>query len=418
MNILLINHYAGSPSMGMEYRPYYMGREWTSMGHNVTIILANNSHLRKYNPKMPDKLSEQKIDGINYLWVKTPEYEGNGLGRVRNMFAFIRRIYSESKFIAEKYKPDVVIASSTYPSDNYVARKIANLSGAKYIYEVHDLWPLSPMELGGMDKFHPFILAMQHGETFAYRNADAVVSMLPMTKDYMVSKGLSPTKWYYIPNGFVKSEWENPKPLNDGIAKTIEKIRNNFDLLVGYTGTIGLANALYSLVNAGERLGNKSVAIVIVGKGPEKDNLLSLIDEKQLNNVFLFEPVDKKEIPDLLKRFDILYIGLQYQPLFRFGISPNKMIDYMMAGKPVIQAIKAGNNMVEDAGCGASIEPENPEKLAEAIMMFKEMNHWELQQMGENGRNYVVANHDYKVLSKRFEEIILKLQNDKHYNTK
>ena len=410
MNILLINHYAGSPTMGMEYRPYYMAREWTVMGHNVTVILANNSHLRKHNPELSDNFFEQNIDGINYLWVKTPEYEGNGFGRVKNMFAFVRKIFNGSSFIANKYKPDVVIASSTYPSDNYVARKIAKLSGAKYIYEVHDLWPLSPMELGGMSKYHPFILAMQHAETFAYRNADAVVSMLPKTKDYMVNKGLSPEKWFFIPNGFVKPEWDNPAPLNKETAKRIEEIRSKFNTLVGYAGTLGLANALHSLLMAGEKTENSSVAIVIAGKGPEKENLLSLISEKDINNVFILDPVDKKEIPGLLSEFDILYIGLQYQPLFRFGISPNKMIDYMMAGKPVIQAIKAGNNMVEEAGCGIAIEPENPEKLAEAILKLKDLPPSELERMGNNGRKFAVANHDYKVLSKQFEELMLKLQ--------
>ena len=410
MNILLINHYAGSPTMGMEYRPYYMAKEWTAMGHNVTVILANNSHLRKYNPELSGNFFEQNIDGINYLWVKTPEYEGNGFGRVKNMFAFVRKIFNESSFIANKYKPDIVIASSTYPSDNYVAKKIAKLSGAKYIYEVHDLWPLSPMELGGMSKYHPFILAMQHAETFAYRNADAVVSMLPKTKDYMVNKGLSPEKWFFIPNGFVKREWDNPAPLNKETAKRIEEIRSKFNTLVGYAGTLGLANALHSLLMAGEKIENSLVAIVIAGKGPEKENLLSLISGKNINNVFILDPVDKKEIPGLLSEFDILYIGLQYQPLFRFGISPNKMIDYMMAGKPVIQAIKAGNNMVEEAGCGVAIEPENPEKLAKAILKLKNLPPSELKMMGNNGRKFAVANHDYKVLSKQFEELMLKLQ--------
>ena len=409
MNILLINHYAGSPAMGMEYRPYYLSKEWTAKGHNVTVILANNSHLRKYNPEISGNFFEQDVDGIGYLWVKTPEYEGNGFGRAKNMFAFIKKLFIKSSFIARKYKPDIVIASSTYPSDNYVARKIAKSAGAKYIYEVHDLWPLSPMELGEMSKYHPFIMAMQHAESFAYRNADAVVSMLPKTKDYMINKGLQNNKWYFIPNGFVKSEWDTPKPLNEETAKSIEKIRSKYDTLVGYTGTLGLANALQSLIVAGEKLKNDSVAIVMVGKGPEKDNLLSLISQKKLTNIFILDSVDKREIPGLLARFDILYIGLQHQPLFRFGISPNKMIDYMMASKPVIQAIKAGNNMVEEAGCGIAVEPENPEKLAEAIVTIKKLPLIEKETLGKNGKEYAIANHDYKILSKRFEEIMLKL---------
>ncbi len=175
MNILLINHYAGSPEMGMEYRPYYFAKEWQSLGHKVTILVATNSHIRQYNPEQEEKIREEIIEGIRYLWIKTPKYQGNGIGRIKNIFAFMQIINSKAKHFAQTYQPDIVIASSTYPSDNYVANKIAKISKAKYIYEVHDLWPLSPMELGGMSKYHPFIALMQHGENYAYRKADTVI---------------------------------------------------------------------------------------------------------------------------------------------------------------------------------------------------------------------------------------------------
>ena len=86
MNIFLINHYAGSPEMGMEYRPYYLAKEWINLGHNVTILVANNSHIRQYNPELNSDIIEEDIDGIKYIWVKTPKYEGNGIGRIKNMF--------------------------------------------------------------------------------------------------------------------------------------------------------------------------------------------------------------------------------------------------------------------------------------------------------------------------------------------
>ena len=407
MNIFLINHYAGSPEIGMEYRPYYLAREWVEQGHSVTILVATFSHIRQANPKQTEDIKEEIIDGIRYLWVNTPYYQGNGLGRIKNMFAFIQKSLYKASYFVKTYKPDVVIASSTYPSDNYVARKIAKLSGAKYIYEVHDLWPLSPMELGGMSKYHPFIVTMQHGESFAYRKADAVISMLPKTKEYMVSKGLNPKKWYYIPNGFVREEWEKPKALNGATTMKIENIRNQFDTIVAYTGTLGLANALGSFILAGKIL--KETAFVLVGKGPEKENLQNLITVNKLKNVFILDSVGKQEIPALLKNFDILYIGLQYQPLFRFGISPNKMIDYMMASKPIIQAIKAGNNMVAEAGCGIAIEPENPQAIANAINELKELSPEKVKEMGENGKQFALRNHDYKILAKRFEEIMLNL---------
>ncbi|MBN2746796.1 MAG: glycosyltransferase, partial [Bacteroidales bacterium] len=145
MNIMLINHYAGSPQMGMEYRPYYLAKEWISKGHKVVVIAADNAHVRKIQPIIFASFTSESIDGIEYLWVKTPEYQGNGIARVKNMFSFVSQLNRKASFLSRKYRPDVVIASSTYPLDNYPAHKIAKLSGAIYMYEIHDLWPLSPM---------------------------------------------------------------------------------------------------------------------------------------------------------------------------------------------------------------------------------------------------------------------------------
>jgi glycosyltransferase involved in cell wall biosynthesis len=280
---------------------------------------------------------------------------------------------------------------------------MAKLSSAKYIYEVHDLWPLSPMELGGMSKFHPFIVAMQHAENFAYRKADAVVSMLPKTQEHMRKHGLDLKKWHYIPNGVILDEWENRVELNSKIKSEIQKIKSRFNKIVAYTGTLGLANALDSFVLSAKKI--IDIAFVIVGKGPEWENLENLIKKENIQNVFIFESVNKQEIPALLDEFDYLYIGLQYQALFRFGISPNKLIDYMMSGKPVIQAVKAGNNVVKEVGCGIDIEPENPKAIAEAIKILSSMPVTELKKMGENGKNFVSKNHDYKVLAQRFIDV-------------
>ncbi len=404
MNILLINHYAGSPEMGMEYRPYYLSREWIKMGHEVTIILANNSHIRQYNPPQDNDFREEIIDKIKYVWVKTPSYNGNGVGRIKNIYAFVNKINKKADYIAKEYKPDVVIASSTYPSDNYVAHKIAKLSKAKYIYEVHDLWPLSPMELGGMSKYHPFIMAMQHGENYAYKNADAVISMLPKTQEHMKTHGLDLKKWYYIPNGIKLSEWKTKKPLNSITEKQIKDIKAKYEKTVAYTGTLGLANALESLILSAKLA--QDVGFIIIGKGPERDNLLELVKKENISNVFILNAVGKQEIPSLLELFDFLYIGLQYQPLFRFGISPNKLIDYMMASKPIIQAIEAGNNVVKEVACGIDIEPENSEAIELAIKNLMDLPKSELKQMGDNGREFVLKNHDYKVLAEKFVKII------------
>ena len=404
MNILLINHYAGSPEMGMEFRPYYFAKKWNEKGHNTVILAADNSHIRRKNPGITGDFQEQIIDGVKYVWVKTPAYEGNGFKRLLNMFSFVRKLFFNAGKIVEKYKPDVVIASSTYPLDNYVARKIKRLSGAKYVYEVHDLWPLSPMELGGMSKHHPFILVMQAAENCAYKHCDAVVSMLPKTKDYIVSHGLSPEKWFYVPNGICLEEIKNTEPLPEHHKEILNGLKRQGKTIVGYAGTLGLANALHSFVEAAKKCKNEKLHFIITGVGPEKENLKRLAGSS--TNITFLDAVKKTQVQSLLSYHDILFISLKRNSLFRFGISPNKIFDYMYAAKPVIMAIEAGNNIVEEAGCGIAIEPENPQAIIDGLTRLLKLPEEELKKMGENGRNFVLKNHTVEVLADKFLEII------------
>jgi len=405
MNIFLINHYAGSPKMGMEYRPYYLAKEWMKLGHNVTILVANNSHIRQYNPELNSDILEEDIDGINYIWVNTPKYNGNGFGRIKNMFAFIKKTMYKASYFANKYNPDVVIASSTYPSDNYVAKKISKLSGAKYIYEVHDLWPLSPMELGGMSKLHPFIVAMQHAESFAYRKADAVVSMLPKTQEHMKYHGLDLKKWHYIPNGIVLNDWLNPTNLPVKLTEKIKELKVKHKTIIGYTGGHAPSNSLTTLIKAAELLTNENrIHFLFVGDGIEKDNLIS--QAKNLNNISFFGSIPKLSMPKLLKEIDIAVIGSVKSSLYRFGVSPNKLIDYMMAKKPIIQYIDAGNDILKEANAGISVEPENPKAIVDAINKLLNTPQKELNKMGENGHDFIIKHHDYKVLAKKFIECV------------
>src|SRR5690606_15881582 len=104
---------------------------------------------------------------------------------------------------------DLIIASSTYPFDTRIAAQIARKSKAKFVYEVHDLWPLTPIELSGMSRFHPYIWWMQRAENFGYKTADKVVSLLPKAADYMRQHGMAADKFVYIPNGVSVRDWQN-----------------------------------------------------------------------------------------------------------------------------------------------------------------------------------------------------------------
>ncbi|WP_411676141.1 glycosyltransferase family 4 protein [Caproicibacter sp.] len=404
MNILYINHYAGSRLHGMEFRPWFMAKRWVQAGHTVTIAASSYSHLRTKNPDlMGKKFEEQTLDGIRYFWISGPEYHGNGMGRIKNMLSFLSGLYRYGSEIAKPGAPDAVIASSTYPLDIYPAYHVAKKYGASLIYEVHDLWPLSPIELGGISPKHPYIRVMQAAENFCYRHSDRVVSLLPNAKEHMVEHGMAPEKFVYVPNGIEKADWEKPFGNPPVYSEQLSRFHEQGEFLIGYAGAHGIANALDSFVEAGERLHGKKIRLLPVGPGPERERLIQKAKDKNLEDVVTFlPPVGRGQIPELLSQMDALYIGLQRQPLFRFGVSPNKLMDYMMAGKPVIFAIDAPNDMVSEAGCGISIPPEDSPAIAEAAEKLASCSKEDLEKMGERGREYILRNNEYDVLSKKF----------------
>lgn len=398
MKILIINHYAGSPSLGMEFRPYYMAREWLKMGHQTRIIGASFSHLRKQQPIK----KKEVIDGISYSWIKTNCYQGNGIGRIVSMAEFIGKLFLGYKQLLRDFVPDVVIASSTYPLDNYVANKIARHYGAKMVYEIHDLWPLSPMELGGYSPTHPFIRVMQQAEDFAYQHCDDVVCMLPKAAEHCIEHGLSAEKFHYVPNGIVLEDWECPETLPTEHQQLIKNLKGERRFLIGYAGGHALSNSLDVLLDAAKQVDNRHFAFVLVGNGTEKERLRQRAVNEHIENIWFLNPIPKKAIPSFLAEMDILYLGWNRNPLYRFGISPNKIYDYMMSGKPVVHAVEAGNDPVAEAGCGLSVEPENATAIAEAIEKLCQMTEEERIQMGANGKQFVLRNHTYPVLAKRF----------------
>ncbi|WP_379061206.1 glycosyltransferase family 4 protein [Paralysiella testudinis] len=415
MNILYINHYAGSPKYGMEYRPYYMAKAWQQMGHRVTMAAAAFSHIRTKQPSINGEQINRKtiehIDGIDYVWYPAPEYDGNGIGRLKNIFTFLWGLWRDTSNLLETAKPDVVIASSTYPMDIWVAHHFAKKAKAKLIFEVHDLWPLSPIELGGMSPKHPFIMLCQAAENYAYKHADEVVSMLPKVHEHMKEHGLDLNKLYIIPNGVVEEDWlpENTQALpNSRLNDFLLEQQSLGKLIVGYAGSHGTSNALEHFIEAAKLLEKQGVVFVLVGSGLEKKNLQEKTQYLQINNVHFFDSIPKSQIPDLLKYFDLAYIAAQHSPLYRFGVSPNKLMDYMMATKPILCAIKAGNDPVGDEQCGITVEPGNPQAIADGIIVLAKLSKEERLAMGQRGREFILKNQTYTVLANQFLEVMKK----------
>jgi glycosyltransferase involved in cell wall biosynthesis len=408
MNILYINHYAGSPALGMEYRPYYLAREWVRAGHAVQILAADCSHVRARQPMPPAPGAaawDESSDGVHYRWYATPRYQGNGLGRVRNIAAFLRAVWADSARLVRHFKPDAVIASSTYPMDFWVAQRIARLAQAKLVFEVHDLWPLSPIELSGMSPLHPFALLCAWAERSAYRHADAVVSMLPKVQVHMAERGLDLQRLHIVPNGISLDEWQRePEPLRADVSAALAGARAQGLTVVGYAGSMGLPNALDQLLDAAALLQRRGAALafVLVGSGHEQARLVQRVAAEGLQRVHFLPPIAKAQIPAFLQGIDLAYIGWQRVPIYRFGIAPNKLMDYMMARAPVLHAVEAGNDPVAEAGAGLTVAPESPQAVADGLLRLAALPAAERRAMGERGRAFVLAHHTYPVLAQRF----------------
>lgn len=411
MNILYLNHYAGTPALGMEYRPYYLAREWVRAGHAVTMVAASHSHVRARQPEP----GMQQIDGIRYHWLPAPPYQGNGLGRVRNIASFLFEVWRRAAALVAQVRPQVVIASSTYPMDIWVARRLARLAGATLVFEVHDLWPLSPIELSGMSPWHPFALLCGWAEKTAYRDADVVISMLPKVHDYMASRGLDLRKLAIVPNGIAPEDWAPPAaeagdsaglPLRADVAQVIAAAQAAGHSVLGYAGSMGLPNALDTLLDAAKALRGQPLTWVMVGDGHERERLVRRIADEGLTRVHWLPPIPKAEIPAFLARVDLAYIGWQRVPIYRFGIAPNKLMDYMMAGCPVLHAVEAGNDPVAEAGCGVTVPPESPAAVVQGLQTLLALPAAERQAMGQRGRAFVLARHSYPVLARHFLQAV------------
>ena len=274
------------------------------------------------------------------------------------------------------------------------------------VYEVHDLWPLSPIELAGMSPRHPFIRLCQAAEDAAYRDADVVVSMLPKVHEHMAAHGLDLRKLHIVPNGITLDEWpqpgQSPPPLREDVAAAIAVQRAAGRTVVGYAGSMGLPNALDVLLDAAKALQREPIALLLVGDGHERARLAQRIVADGLSHVTLLSPIPKAQIPALLAQVDIAYIGWQRVPIYRFGIAPNKLMDYMMAGCVVLHGVEAGNDPVAESGCGLTVPPESHAAVADGLRRLTALPAAERQAMGERGRAFVLAHHTYPVLAQRY----------------
>ena len=398
MNLWIINHYGQEPEGVGGTRHYYLSKYLKLHGWNTTVLAASVEHSTgRQRLKGLKFFRSQKVEDVNFVWFKVPKLRGNGIGRLVNMlvFTFLLLIYGFFKWTK---RPDVIVGSTVHPFAAWAAMKLANFYKIPFVYEVRDLWPETLISMGAIKKESFFANILFYLEKEMLSKAEKVVTLLPGAVDYFVSKGVLRDKVVYIPNGAEKIKTRNEYQKN-----------NVFNLI--YLGSLGYANNLDILLLAISLLEkNRTVPSFIcrlVGDGGEKDNLIKLSKELSLRNVKFEGSVKKSDIYKVCNNADAFVIIVRDLPeLYKYGISMNKIYEYMSYSRPIIIAAESYNNPVKEAGSGISVEPGSPEKIAEAIENIMKMPLDKRQEMGEKGYKYFKKYYCYDVLAKTLDGVL------------
>lgn len=394
MNIWIFNHHALTPDMSGGTRHYDFAKELVRRGHSVTIV-ASSFHYAKYTEMKEyddKKYIKENIDGIDFIWIRTSPYFGNGVARVKNMLGYTYKVLKIIPKLDLKV-PDIIIGSSVHLFAVYAAYRLSKKYNTPFIMEVRDLWPQTLIDMG-MSRWHPFIILLGRLEKFLYHKADKIISNLPYAFEY-IQKFVSKDKFIWISNGV---DLENI---------TYVERENTDKFIISYTGAIGVANNLKLFVEAAESLKDKDdISFRIVGDGAEKDSLIQLVKLKKLKNISIEDSVAKNKVVKILQSSDVLYFNLKDSPVFNYGVSSNKLFDYMASGRVIIYSTTAKNNPIKDAGIGYSIEPDNLEQLKQTILDIYNLSQEERISIGRQIRNYTEQNYSILSLTDKFEKLL------------
>ncbi|MBA7655671.1 hypothetical protein ES703_63578 [subsurface metagenome] len=411
MNIWILNHYVNTPDTPGGTRHFDFARELVKRGHQVTIFASGFSHRTRREERLEGKQSyrRQNIDGVEFIWLRTtPYYGGNDWRRVLNMLSYSFRVVPAALKLKES--PDVILASSPHLFAGLAGWLLAKLKRARFIFEVRDLWPETFVEIGGYSSKSLMVKLVRGLEKFLYQRARKIVVLLPKASEYITGLGIPSNKIVYIPNGI------SPELFSDTSAKLpqeldeiISGLKSEGKLLVGYTGAHGIVNRVDTIIEAANLLQDTEVHRVhflLLGDGPEKKRLVGKAESGGPRNVSFYESIPKYAMPTLLRAIDIAVRSGTKSNLGGYGISPNKVFDYMAGARPIIWTKNSVNNPVAEADCGISVPPEEPEELARAILKLCDLSEKERQEMGMRGYEYVMKYHSVPVLADRLLEAI------------
>ncbi len=404
MNVWYISKYAMVPEDGFATRHYFYSKYFARKGINLTLISSNSAGMAHKDFK--GFALEREIDGFRHILINGPKINlGFNLKRIYTWIQFeykLRRLPHKLKL----EKPDIIIVSSLSLLTVLTGIKFKKKFGAKLIFEIRDIWPMSLVDLGNVPEWTPPVQYLKMVERRGYRKADYIVGTMPLLYKHVQEEIGRNFRFAYLPTGVDLDFMRKKEPLPKEIERQIPE--NKF--LAGYAGSIGNLNAVDQIVEAARHLQNAkydNIHILILGDGPLKQKIME--QAQGLKNITFLPKVSKTQVPSFLEKMDVLLHTWPSRRVFQYGVSPNKWVDYMYAAKPILVALDGPGHIIKNAGCGEILPAEKTDILAKKIVEYSQKSKSELVEMGVRGREYLIRKLNYDRLSDNYIRVFNEL---------
>ncbi len=403
MHLLLIHQAFISPNDAGGTRHFEFARYLQSRGHTMTIVASDLNYLSgKRVAKSGGLVSAETVEGISVLRARTlAVLHKSFVWRVISFFSFMA-----SSIIAATRAKDVDVVMGTTPPIFQAASAwaVAAMRRKPFLLEVRDLWPDFAIDMGVLK--NPLLIKMSRWlEGFLYRRARHIIVNSPAYRDYLMRKGIPESKISLVPNG-VDPAMFMPEAKGREVR---EKFGLGDQFVASYAGAMGVANDLDTLLRAAERLkDHEDITILLVGDGKERPQLEQQVAERSLTNVAIIGPQPKNQMAQFLAASDACVAILKNIPMFATTY-PNKVFDYMAAGRPTVLAIDGViRDVMEEADGGIFVPPGNDAELAAAILRLHDARA-EATRMGQRARKYVTEHLDRRTQAEKFLEVTTEL---------
>lgn len=403
LNIWWVSHYASDQQYTVQYD---LACRLVKKGHRVTFFAAGFNHYKFQEIRLKDgeKWRDELCNGVRFVWIKTPPYRSNNWRRAFNMCSFAWRAY----WIARRQHdvPDLVIGTTFHPLASLCACCISISKRKPFVFEVKDLWPLTMIEFRKASSKNPFAIALGFLEKFLARRASKIMTSLAGVGEYYAKLGVPKGKTVWIPNGLELSRYTGLKPYDGHLPPS-------FVLL--YAGGHVSANALETVLRAAqiEQETTNRVKFLFVGGGQDKPRLIQLARDLNLRNIEFRDAVPKSELRQIMEEAHAFILSMRDLPgLYRYGMSFNKLCDYVACGRPVLFAGNSSYNVVAEFKCGIVVPPENPRAFAEAIRKFQDLTDEQRAEMGRNALRCARERFDISMLADRLETTLISVTDE------